>query len=157
MLSIIGLMGVGLRLRLLLVLLVGCWGLEQTAAAGADGAPQSTAAVGTAAQFLAALEDPNVATIAVVKPISMPHGRFKPAVVERQLLVTSPHREMIDWCNEQCRNGSMPRTPFIILGKVSSWAVGILLCYFPTALHLGSGDQYQPLGMCNIMAMVLFS
>lgn len=139
MLNTLGLMGVGFRL--LLLLLAVCWGLE-AAAAGADGAPQSTAVVGTAAQLLAALEDANIATIAVVKPISMPHGRFKPAVVDRQLLVTSPHREMIDWCNEQCRNGNMTRTPFIILGKVSSWD------YFCTtskiALHFGSGDQYQP-------------
>lgn len=33
----------------------------------------------------------------------------------RQLLITSPFRAVIDWCDEECNAGKVPMKPFIIL------------------------------------------
>lgn len=110
--------------HMLLVLLLGVvWAQAATSApaappALAPGTP-GTAPVSNPQEFLSALSDPAVSTIHVMKPFAMPHGRIaKPAVVNRQLLVTSPVRALIDWCDRQCRAGSMSKTPLIILGKV---------------------------------------
>lgn len=73
-----------------------------------------------------ALEDPAVNSISVMKPFAMPHGRpgVKPAVVQRQVLITSPIRAMIDWCDRQCQAaGSKAGSPLIIMGKVREAAV----------------------------------
>lgn len=100
-------------------------------AALAPGTP-GTAVVGSAQELLDALADPNVSTISVVKPFAMPHGdpTVAPALVQRNLLISSPHRAMIDWCDKQCRAGKMRKTPFIILGKVGEIAV-VLVCVAP--------------------------
>lgn len=85
-------------------------------------APPATApgtqSVTSASQLLSAISDPTISTILVTKPFAMPHKGFAPAVVQRQLLITSPIRAMIDWCDKQCSTGNMSRTPMIIAGKV---------------------------------------
>jgi hypothetical protein len=103
----------------LLVLLLACGCVGRTASVPAPAAPTpATAAVTSAAQLFSAIADPSVSTISVMKPFSVPHGSSKPAVVQRQLLITSPIRAMIDWCDKQCRAGNMSTTPFIVVGKV---------------------------------------
>lgn len=109
-------------------------------AALAPGTP-GTAVVGSAQEFLAAMSDPLVTTISVTKPFAMPHGdpTVEPVVVQRNLLISSPHRAMIDWCDKQCRAGKMSKTPFIILGKVGGLALvrmGVLWCQRTTAGHV---------------------
>jgi hypothetical protein len=81
--------------------------------------------VSSAAQFLKALEDPSVSSISVMKPFAMPHGpSVKPAVVHRQVLITSPIRAMIDWCDKQCQAaGSKAGSPLLVMGKVRQPAV----------------------------------
>lgn len=105
-------------------------------AALAPGTP-GTAVVGSAQELLAALSDPSVITISVTKPFAMPHGdpTVVPALVQRNLLISSPHRAMIDWCDKQCRAGKMRKTPFIILGKVGVIAA-VLLCVSTTWCEL---------------------
>jgi hypothetical protein len=114
-------------IAMLLVLVVLSCSLPGATAAATPSSPAAlspgtpgTAVVSSAQEFLAAMSDASVTTISVTKPFAMPHGdpTVEPALVQRNLLISSPHRAMIDWCDKQCRAGKMSKTPFIILGKV---------------------------------------
>jgi hypothetical protein len=101
--------------RAVLVRMVVCvawFGIRQQAQALAT-APAPATRVTTPDEFLAALEDPSVASIAVVKPMQIP-SNWGPARISRQLLVTSPFRAIIDWCDKLCAAGKLQH-PFIIL------------------------------------------
>lgn len=93
-----------------LLLLAASSGLAATA---------SSTPVSSYAELVAALNNPSVGSISVTKPIAMPHNSTRPAVVNRQLLITSPMRAIIDWCNPACRQAKGPASPHIILGQVS--------------------------------------
>lgn len=135
-------------LPLLLVGLLLLAAATTAAAAAAPPAPPTpppgTAPVSSAAQFLKALEDPAVNSISVMKPFAMPHGPgVKPAVVQRQVLITSPIRAMIDWCDKQCQAaGSKAGSPLIIMGKVREAAVVLQSCrtapFLPPCLAAGA-------------------
>jgi hypothetical protein len=71
--------------------------------------------VTTPDELLLALEDPSVAAISVTAPMTLPYN-WGPAVVKRQLLVNSPIRAMIDFCDEQCEAGQASN-PHIIVGQ----------------------------------------
>eukprot|EP00775_Hariotina_reticulata_P006920 gene6920-7138_t len=93
-----------------LVVWVACFGICQQAQAQA---PSAATRVTTPDEFLTALEDPGVASIAVMKPMQIP-SNWGPARISRQLLITSPFRAMVVWCDELCNAGKQQH-PLIVL------------------------------------------
>lgn len=66
-------------------------------------------------ELLVALNDPSVQQIAVTKPFTL-DSSLGPATVTRQLLITSPFRAILDWCDDDCNAGTAPTKPFLIAG-----------------------------------------
>eukprot|EP00878_Enallax_costatus_P007009 GHUV01007345.1.p1 GENE.GHUV01007345.1~~GHUV01007345.1.p1 ORF type:complete len:1094 (+),score=299.39 GHUV01007345.1:294-3575(+) len=66
-------------------------------------------------EFLAALNSPSVQQIAITKPFTL-NSSLGPATVTRQLLITSPFRAILDWCDEACNTGAAPANPFLVAG-----------------------------------------
>lgn len=66
-------------------------------------------------ELLAALNDPSVAQIAVMKPFTL-DSSLGSATVTRQLLITSPFRAILDWCDDACSNQPTAVKPFLIAG-----------------------------------------
>lgn len=73
-------------------------------AALAAGQPTSAAPVRvtTPDELLAAVNNGSVGTIHVVKPMTLPAG-WGPARPARSLLIYSPYRVVLDWCDEECQ------------------------------------------------------
>ena len=71
--------------------------------------------VTTPAELLLALEDPSVSAISIMRPMTL-SSTWGPAVVKRQLLVNSPFRSQIDFCDQQCEAGQASN-PHIIVGQ----------------------------------------
>jgi hypothetical protein len=65
----------------------------------------STAEVASAAELLAALEDPSVGKVVLSRSVRLPPG-WGPAVLRRPVTVTSSIRAVVDFCADGCGGGS---------------------------------------------------
>jgi hypothetical protein len=79
-----------------------------------SGQASSPAVVISAEEFKAALMNPTVWNIVIMRSMALPHD-FGPVPVSRQLLITSPIRSVIDWCDDICNAGRTPMEPYIVL------------------------------------------
>jgi hypothetical protein len=86
-------------LVLLAILALAAAPLAPRAAAAA--ARPALVQVSDPAQLLAAISQGDADLIHVMRPMVLPHG-WGPARAARPLLVTSPHRALIDWCDPAC-------------------------------------------------------
>jgi hypothetical protein len=101
------------------------------------GAAQPTP-VETPQQFRQALEDPDVSSINIMKALTL--GRdWGPVRVNRPLLVQSPHRAILDFCDDACNAGSMPH-PHIIIGAGGS--VSFTRLFFRNFIPLNVNGSY---------------
>lgn len=76
---------------------------------------QNVASVTSHKDFLRALEDSSVQQVAIMKPFIL-DSSLGTAVVNRQLLITSPFRAMLNWCDDACNAGTAPQKPFVVAG-----------------------------------------
>jgi hypothetical protein len=94
----------------LLVLLLACAAaaalpapaLAQPGAGAGAAAPQAPLQVRTPAELLAAINGGAAATIHLMAPMVLPEG-WGPARASRPLLIMSPFRVILDWCDAECR------------------------------------------------------
>ncbi|KIY94940.1 hypothetical protein MNEG_13023 [Monoraphidium neglectum] len=106
--------------RLLLPLLLLLCTAAALRVAAADAAPDE---VSTPEELLAAINERTNGVIHIMKPMVLPTG-WGPARPARPLLILSPFRVILDWCDAQCRSGAVNASaPKFILedGAAVSW------------------------------------
>jgi hypothetical protein len=78
------------------------------------GQSSNQAMVSSVEEFKAALLSPSVGNIIILRSMQLPHD-FGPVPISRQLLITSPFRSVIDWCDDVCNAAKKPIRPYIVL------------------------------------------
>jgi hypothetical protein len=78
------------------------------------GQSSNQAVVSSVEEFKAALLSPAVGNIVIMRSMALPHD-FGPVAISRQLLITSPIRSVIDWCDDVCNAARTPIKPYIVL------------------------------------------
>ncbi|WIA41787.1 hypothetical protein OEZ86_009120 [Tetradesmus obliquus] len=79
-----------------------------------SGQSSNQAVVTSVEQFKAALLNPAVGNIVIMRSMALPHD-FGTVPISRQLLITSPIRSVIDWCDDVCNAAKTPIKPYIVL------------------------------------------